>query len=541
MAVAPIPGLGKGGGKQNQDTEPLHHPIHEQLPGLRYCINDDPVWPETIILGFQHYLALLFPVVFITSTLVPQMGGDNGDRARVIQTILFVSGINTLIQTFLGTRLPVVSGVSVAYLIPTLTIINSSRLSSIIDPKERFERTMREIQGALIAGSSLQVILGFSGLWGIATRFFSPVSIAPTVAMFALGLYGYGFAQVAKCVEIGIPAVVVILLFSQYLKHLRIKVRQHFHVFELFPVVLGLGVVWGYAHILTVSGAYKHASLLGQQHCRTDRNGLVSQAPWIKVPYPLQWGAPTFEAGHAFGIMAGVFAALVESTAGYYAVSRLAGATPPPPHVITRGIGWQGIGILLGGMFGTAAGATISPENIGLIGITRVGSRRVIQVAGLWMIFFGLFGKFGAIFASIPLPMLAAVLCIVLGIVAAAGISILQFTNINLTRNLFIVGTSLFLALSVPQYFNEFTLKAGHGPVHTGAHWFNDLFNVILSSHAVIALAVAGVLDNTIEAGISHRDRGMHWWSRFHKFTGDSRNEEFYRLPWNLHKFFPPT
>ena len=30
------------------------------------------------------------------------------------------------------------------------------------------------------------------------------------------------------------------------------------------------------------------------------------------MPYPLQWGAPTFDAGNAFAIMSAAFASLVE-------------------------------------------------------------------------------------------------------------------------------------------------------------------------------------------------------------------------------------
>lgn len=32
-------------------------------------------------------------------------------------------------------------------------------------------------------------------------------------------------------------------------------------------------------------------------------------------------------------------------------------------------------------------------ENVGLIGLTRVGSRRVIQIAALFMLFFSVFGE----------------------------------------------------------------------------------------------------------------------------------------------------
>lgn len=47
-----------------------------------------------------------------------------GDKARVIQTILFMAGLNTLLQTILGTRLPTVMGASFAFLLPVLAIIN---------------------------------------------------------------------------------------------------------------------------------------------------------------------------------------------------------------------------------------------------------------------------------------------------------------------------------------------------------------------------------------------------------------------------------
>ena len=60
---------------------------------------------------------------------------------------------------------------------------------------------------------------------------------------------------------------------------------------------------------------------------------------------------------------------------------------------------------------------------------------------------------------------------IFLWVTAATGISFLQFTNLNSLRSLFIVGTSLFLGLSIPQYFNEYTATAGYGPVRSGARW----------------------------------------------------------------------
>ena len=48
------------------------------------------------------------------------------------------------------------------------------------------------------------------------------------------------------------------------------------------------------------------------------------------------------------------------------------GAPPPPVHAINRGIGTEGFGCCLAGLFGTGNGTTSYSENIGAIGITKV-------------------------------------------------------------------------------------------------------------------------------------------------------------------------
>jgi xanthine/uracil permease len=53
----------------------------------------------------------------------------------VVQTILFVTGINTLLQTFFGTRLPVVMGGSYVFVAPTISIVLAGRYSNETDPR----------------------------------------------------------------------------------------------------------------------------------------------------------------------------------------------------------------------------------------------------------------------------------------------------------------------------------------------------------------------------------------------------------------------
>ncbi|KAK2401151.1 DUF1279 super [Trifolium repens] len=89
----------------------------------------------------------------------------------MVQILLFVEGINTLLETLFGTRLPTVMGGSYAFMVPIISIIiHDSKLASIEDPHLRFVNTMRAVQGAMIVASSLQIILGFSQLWAICSR-----------------------------------------------------------------------------------------------------------------------------------------------------------------------------------------------------------------------------------------------------------------------------------------------------------------------------------------------------------------------------------
>ncbi|KAM7493278.1 hypothetical protein LguiB_027887 [Lonicera macranthoides] len=500
-----------GGGGANKKPEELHpHPVLDQLAGIQYCINT-----EAILLGFQHYLLSLGTVVLIPSMTVPQMGGSDLERAKVIQTLLFVSGLNTLTQTFFGTRLPSVMSGSYAFLIPTTSIIRAKRYEMLQEPHKRFAHTMRGIQGALIISSCFQMIIGFLGFWRNVVRFLSPLSIVPLVSFTGLGLYYLGFP----------------LYLPLYIKSKR-------PICDRFAVLFSIPVVWVYAEILTWCGVYsKSPDALSS--CPTDHTGLVGAAPWIYFPYPFQWGTPTFDAGEAFAMIVASFVASTESTGTFYAASRYGSATPVPPSVVSRGIGWLGIGSLLNGIFGSVTGATASVENAGVLALTRVGSRRVIQISAVFMIFFSLLGKFGAIFASMPFSIAAALYCIFFGYVCLGH---LQFCNLNSFRTKFILGCSFSLGLSIPQYFREHQSNHGYGPVHTHSTWFNDAISVIFMSHPTVAVLVGLLLDRTLPRGEDEqgKDSGTHWWDKFVLYNGDVRSDEFYRLPCELNAFFPP-
>jgi hypothetical protein len=57
----------------------------------------------------------------------------------------------------------------------------------------------------------------------------------------------------------------------------------------------------------------------------TDPHSCLYNVVWcrIRVPYPFQWGAPTFDAGEAFAMMATSFVALVEVGCFWLAMTQM--------------------------------------------------------------------------------------------------------------------------------------------------------------------------------------------------------------------------
>lgn len=71
-------------------------------------------------------------------------------------------------------------------------------------------------------------------------------------------------------------------------------------------------------------------------------------------------------------MLAGVLACTVESISYYPTVAQMCAAPPPPLHAINRGIGTEGLGTVLAGLWGSGNGTNTFGENVGAIGVTKV-------------------------------------------------------------------------------------------------------------------------------------------------------------------------
>ncbi|XP_021728193.1 nucleobase-ascorbate transporter 11-like [Chenopodium quinoa] len=537
----------------------LEDPILGRQPRafkVKSGILDNPGFVPVIYYGFQHYFSIAGSLVLIPLIMVPAMGGTDKDTANVVSTVLLVSGITTLLHSFLGTRLPLIQGGSFVYLAPALVIMNSEEFRNLTQHKFRY--IMRELQGAVLIGSLFQSMLGFSGLMSLLLRLINPIVVAPTMAAVGLAFFSYGFPQAGSCVEISIPLIVLLLFFTLYIRGVSISGHR---IFQIYAVPLSIMIVWAYALFLTVGGAYnfkgcspnipssnilvdaciKHAYTM--KHCRTDVSDAWSTSAWVQIPYPLQWGIPIFRFRTSIIMIIVSLVSSVDSVATYYSASLKVNSKPPTPGIVTRGIGMEGFCSLLAGLWGTGTGSTTLTENVHTISITEVANRKSVQLGAVLLILLSFIGKVGGILASIPLALAASVLCFIWALTVALGLLNLQYTQASSFRNMGIVGVSLFLGLSIPAYFQQFEPEinlilpsylipyaaASNGPIHTGNKQFDFAMNALLSMNMVVSFFIAFVLDNTVPG--TKQERGVYKWSTSEELATDASSQASYKLP----------
>uniref|UniRef100_A0A8C9ZCH6 Si:dkey-106n21.1 n=1 Tax=Sander lucioperca TaxID=283035 RepID=A0A8C9ZCH6_SANLU len=494
-------------------TEALGETVDKRAD-LVYSLNDRPPWYLCILLGFQHYILAFGGIIAVPLILAEPLciKDNNIAKSQLISTIFFVSGLCTLLQTTVGIRLPILQGGTFSFITPTLAILalpkwqcpapelqlqNSTSPQQMENSDEVWMSRMREIQGAILVSSLLQIVLGFSGLVGLVLKYIGPLAIAPTINLIGLSLFIEAGKKSGGHWGIAALTVCLILLFSQYLS--KVDVPMIAYKDKKWKALFGMCGAWLVCFLLTIFDVFPSKSDEYGFSARTDISlDAVANSPWIHVPYPGQWGMPTVSVSSVLGMMAGVLASTMESIGDYYACARLSGAPPPPTHAINRGIAVEGIGCILAALWGTGNGTTSYSQNIAALGITKVGSRLVLQTTGILMIVLGIFGKFGAVFITIPDPVIGGMFLVMFGMIAAVGISNLQYVDLNSSRNLLILGFSTFSGLVLPTWF------------HSNPGIIDTVIVVLFTTHMFIGGFFGFILDNTIPG--TDKERGIKSW-----------------------------
>ncbi|MAT69920.1 MAG: xanthine permease [Planctomycetaceae bacterium] len=510
--------------------------------GVIYGLDDRPPLGRAIVLGMQHVLTmfgstvavpLLFgPVLWPIPEGLPQNLANElatrqlANTATLISSVMLCSGVATMLQSTFGSRLPIIQGVSFSFLAAFFAIIAQVHTDNPIDWSEFLAGDsnrakwmplvskwndagatgMRTIAGAIIIGGLLEAAVGFSGLMGQIRKVLSPVVVGPVIMLIGLALYQFGAPYAASNWYVSIATIVLIIAFSLVLS-------RQIRFLQLFPMLSAIVLVVSVCYGLTVTG---HISPDSPAH--VDTKAIESSQMFRLTDAVFPWGMPglaDFSVAAVVAVLAGYLASMIESFGDYHACKNMAGGGDPTPDEISRGIAFEGVGCALTGLLGGFSSTSYS-ENIGLVGLTKVGSRYVVQLGAGMLILLGLFGKFGAIAAAIPQPVVGGLYCTLFGLISAVGVRQFARADLSSERNLLIGGFALFMGLSVPAYFGDRDVSNPKQNYITGQEdiaWMPDGVEGVVLAIGTTGMAVAAILglllDNIIpgskaERGLSH-------------------------------------
>ena len=151
---------------------------------MLYRLEDVPKpFSKAFALGLQHVLTMFGATVAVPLLVAPAMGMDAGQTALLVAAAMLSAGVATLLQVNFGTHLPIVQGMSFAFLGPYFAII-AAVSGGGADPAT----VMTYITGAILLGAVVEAVIGFSGLMGKIKEILTPVVIGPVVTLIGLSL-----------------------------------------------------------------------------------------------------------------------------------------------------------------------------------------------------------------------------------------------------------------------------------------------------------------------------------------------------------------
>ncbi|QIW50935.1 nucleobase:cation symporter-2 family protein [Lactococcus raffinolactis] len=380
---------------------------------------------KSAVLGLQHLLAMYSGSILVPIMIAGALGYSTKELTYLISTDIFMCGVATFLQLqvnkYFGIGLPVVLGVAFQSVAP-LSIIGAKLGSGAIF-------------GSIIV-SGLIVIL-ISGFFSKIRKFFPPLVTGSVITTIGLTLIPVAIGNMGNNIpkpELSSVILAVVTIFVILFIH---AVTTGF----IRSIAILIGLIIG-----TVVAAFMGVVDFSP----------IAQAPLIHIPTPFFFGKPIFDFSSILMMTIISLVSMVESTGVYLALSDITGDEISETR-LRNGYRAEGLAVALGGIFNTFPYTGFS-QNVGLVQLSGIKTRRPIFYTAGFLVILGLLPKFGACAQIIPAPVLGGAMLVMFGMVTIQGIRMLGRVDFNNEHNLLIAamavasgvgfnGTTLFQAL----------------------------------------------------------------------------------------------
>ncbi len=384
-------------------------------------LNGRPRFGEAFPLALQHVVAMIVGCVTPAIVIAGVAGLNGKDQVILVQSALFIAAVSTLIQLFpiagkIGSGLPVIMGVSFAYLPSMQAIAGSFDIATIL--------------GAQLIGGIVAI---FVGIFVTKLRVLFPPLITGTVVFtIGLSLYPTAVKYMAggasspdygswKNWLVGFLTLFVVIGLNHFGKG----------ICKLASILIGMMV----GYIVSIFFGMIDFSAVGS-------------AGLFQIPQPLHFGMK-FEVS-AIVTMVILFVINSVQAIGDFSATTGGGLDrEPTDRELSGGIVAYGISNIFGSFFGGLPTATFS-QNVGIVATTKVVNRMVLGLAAVILLFAGFMPKFSALLTTIPQCVLGGATISVFATIAMTGIKLVTQQPLSY-RNTSIVGLAVALGMGITQ------------------------------------------------------------------------------------------
>ena len=424
--------------------------------GSVFSFEGVPSAGQMIPLGFQHVVAAVVGIITPAILIADTCGLSAGERTLMIQVSLILTAVATLLQLFpifgrIGSRLPVIMGISFAY-IPTLQAIGG-------------EFDLATILGAEIVGGCVAILFGIFVKW--IRPLFPPLVTGTVIFTIGLSLYPTAVRYMAggnatsewfgnpRSWAVALITLAVVVFLNNFTKG----------ILKLASILIGMVVGYVIAYFLGI----------------VDLSG-VSGAAWFALPQFMPFEIKFVPS--ACVSLAIVYVVNAVQTIGDLSSTTMGGMDRlPTDKELSGGIIGQGVMSIVGAFFGGLPTASYS-QNVGIVTVNRVINRAVFTLAAGVLLVAGLVPKFASILTTIPQSVIGGATISVFATITMTGIRMITEGGFT-PRKSSVVGLSVALGVGITQV--EGCLAGSHFP-----GWVSTVFG---SSSVVVATIMAILLN----------------------------------------------
>ena len=384
---------------------------------FRYQLDQKVPALEVIVYGIQWAIMIFPGLLVITDIAAGVLHLSIVAKAHFFQYLLVISGVFTVFQTLVGHRYPIQEGPSTAVLLAYIGVAPYG---------------IGAIQGGLIAGGLLILLIGLSKQTRKINRYFTPnvtgvillliaFCLLPFLLPRLLGISGHNPAGSHLTAVVSFSLIIFIAMLSHWLKG------------YLQTTAVLIGVIVGY-FVFSFMGKIDFT--------------VIAKTPWLAIPGH-EWSSSPVLFWPAIVSFAFAYLAVVINSIGSIQGTAAVVGERDIDNSIDRGIALNGLGGIVAGLFGVVGTVSYS-SSPGVVLATRIASRFALTACGVFLVLTGLIPKLAAAFASVPGSVVGAALCVAIGFQIGAGIDVITGRGKKLTvRDYLVIGLPLIVGTIV--------------------------------------------------------------------------------------------